>query len=137
MTSECHKIFSLLIMICYNLIMNNTANILKSLRIQSNMSQAELAELIGISRSAISSYENGTRSPNHDTLVKFATIFNVSTDYLLGLTNENDKLDEITQVFSEIRILLESSNLNIEKRSQILTEIKDYFHWKLNKAKSK
>lgn len=117
--------------------MNNTANILKSLRIQSNMSQAELAELIGISRSAISSYENGTRSPNHDTLVKFATIFNVSTDYLLGLTNENDKLDEITQVFSEIRILLESSNLNIEKRSQILTEIKDYFHWKLNKAKSK
>lgn len=98
--------------------MNNTANILKSLRIKSNMSQAELAELLGISRSAVSSYENGTRSPNHETLVKLATIFNVSTDYLLGRTHEYNKSDEINQVFSEIRDLLESANLDTEKKSQ-------------------
>lgn len=115
--------------------MNITAQILKTLRIKSNMSQAELADRLGISRSAVSSYENGTRSPNHETLVKLATIFNVSTDYLLGRTNETEKSDEINLVLSEIRDLLESANLDNEKKSQILGEIRDYFQWKINKAK--
>lgn len=122
---------------CYNLTMNNIANILKTLRIQSNMSQADLANLLGISRSAVSSYENGTRSPNHDTLVKLAVIFNVSTDFILGRTHQIDKSDEITELVSEIRDLLETSDLDSENKSQILSEIKDYFQWKLNKAHQK
>lgn len=117
--------------------MSDTAIILKTLRIKSNMSQAELAERLGISRSAVSSYENGTRSPNHEILIKLATIFNVSTDYLLGRTDENNKPDEINQVFSEIRRLLESADLDTEKKSQILSEIRDYFQWKIDKVKSK
>lgn len=112
--------------------MNNIANILKNLRIQANMSQEELAKLLGISRSAISSYENGTRSPNHDILIKIATIFNVSTDYLLGLSEIKTNKDQFNLVFSEIRALLETSDLNDKQKNEILTEVKNYFKWRLN-----
>ncbi|MGI6429335.1 MAG: helix-turn-helix domain-containing protein [Syntrophomonadaceae bacterium] len=57
---------------------------MKTLRLQANLSQSELAQSLGISRSAVSSYENGTRDPNYDILLKLAAFFNVSTDYLLG-----------------------------------------------------
>jgi transcriptional regulator with XRE-family HTH domain len=64
--------------------MDYFAYILKNLRTQRNMSQADLARLLGISRSAVSSYENGSRSPDKDILLKIAVIFQVSIDYLLG-----------------------------------------------------
>lgn len=62
----------------------SSGKVLKNLRLQANLSQSELAQMLGISRSAVSSYESGTRSPNHDVLLKLAVLFNVSTDYLLG-----------------------------------------------------
>jgi len=48
------------------------------------MSQAELAEKLGISQQTISKYENGTRQPDFNILKFIADFFDVSTDYLLG-----------------------------------------------------
>lgn len=112
--------------------MTNIANILKNLRNQSNMSQEELAKLLGISRSAVSSYENGTRSPNNELLVKMANIFNVSTDYLLGLTISYNTDSEYDLIFSEIRSLLETSDLSDKQKNEILSEVKSYFKWRLD-----
>ena len=60
---------------------------LKSLRIEKNLTQKQVADRIGLAISAVSSYESGTRYPSYDVLVKLARIFHVSTDYLLGMTN--------------------------------------------------
>ncbi|MDE7192604.1 MAG: helix-turn-helix transcriptional regulator [Oscillospiraceae bacterium] len=60
---------------------------LKQLRKSKNLRQAQVARLIGVNKSAISSYENNLRQPSFDILVSLANLFSVSTDYLLGQTN--------------------------------------------------
>ncbi|NLC77487.1 MAG: helix-turn-helix transcriptional regulator [Clostridia bacterium] len=57
---------------------------LKRLRMQKGMTQEQLAEVIGISRSALSMYELNQREPDLSTLIAIADYFSVSTDYLLG-----------------------------------------------------
>lgn len=62
---------------------------LKILRLKANMTQAQLAQKLGLTKSVISAYETGLRLPSYDILIHIAKIFNVSTDYLLGLENRN------------------------------------------------
>lgn len=54
------------------------------LRKKQGLTQSELARSIGISRSALSLYEIEKREPDIETLNKFASLFSVSLDYLLG-----------------------------------------------------
>ena len=61
---------------------------IKALRISQKITQNEFAERLGVTKSAISSYENGSRLPSYDILIKIARIFKVSTDYLLGCTED-------------------------------------------------
>lgn len=61
---------------------------LKHLREQSNFTQRELAERLNISESQIFRYEKDEIEPRADVVVKFAEFFNVSTDYLLGVSDE-------------------------------------------------
>lgn len=58
---------------------------LRQLRIKKMLSQGQLAERLGITRSAVCAYEAGTRYPSLDMLIKLAQSFNVSTDFLLGV----------------------------------------------------
>ncbi|HFK0100805.1 TPA: helix-turn-helix domain-containing protein, partial [Listeria monocytogenes] len=58
--------------------------ILKTLRINRGMTQADLGSKLNISKVSISKYENGNQFPDTDTLKRIADIFNVSTDFLLG-----------------------------------------------------
>ncbi|OTP12509.1 hypothetical protein A5844_000742 [Enterococcus sp. 10A9_DIV0425] len=57
---------------------------LKSLRADSNRTQQQVADFLGITRAAYSHFENGRNEPDAETIVKLAELFNVSTDYLLG-----------------------------------------------------
>ncbi|MCM1307808.1 MAG: helix-turn-helix domain-containing protein [Butyrivibrio sp.] len=65
---------------------------LKKLRTDKRLNQGQLAEMMGLATSAISSYESCSRRPSYEILVKYARIFHVSTDYLLGLERQ-DYLD--------------------------------------------
>lgn len=65
-------------------------NTLKTLRLQNKFTQAELAKKLGLTKSVISAYENGLRLPSYDVLIHIARIFNVSTDYLLGLEHKRE-----------------------------------------------
>ena len=56
----------------------------KDKEILKNMSQAELAKQLGVSKSRISMYELGQREPDFYTLEVIADYFNVDMDYLLG-----------------------------------------------------
>ena len=60
--------------------------ILKSLREEKNLRQADLADFLEISQQAYQRYENGTSEPNGDGFIKLADFYHVSTDYLLGRT---------------------------------------------------
>lgn len=60
-------------------------NRLKTLRIKKKLTQQQLADLLGLTKSVISAYENGLRYPAYDVLIKIARIFKVSTDFLLGV----------------------------------------------------
>lgn len=60
-------------------------NKLKTLRIQNNLTQAQLAAKLDLTKSVISAYENGLRMPSYEVLITIARIFKVTTDYLLGL----------------------------------------------------
>lgn len=62
---------------------------LKELRKREELTQEELANKLEISKSAISMYENGNRTPDFETLEMFADFFNVNLSYLIG---ENEKL---------------------------------------------
>jgi len=59
-------------------------DVLRSLRKDRNMSQAKLAEELGVSNSLIASYETGARKPSYELLEDIADYFNVSLDYLTG-----------------------------------------------------
>jgi len=72
---------------------------LKNLRQEKNLTQTQLADIIGISRGALSLYETGKREPDYCTLQKFADFFNVSTDYLLG--RNIHKKGNYTKIFSK------------------------------------
>lgn len=74
--------------------MGNFQNIFKQLRISSGLTQVEMAQKIGISRSTIGMYETGAREPDFETLEKIADFFNVDTDYLLGRTSKTELLPE-------------------------------------------
>ena len=63
-------------------------DILRELRKDYKMTQAELAERLSLSPLTISAYECGRSVPDDTTKVKIAKIFNVSLDYLLGLIRE-------------------------------------------------
>ena len=67
---------------------------LRALRQEQNISMKQLGDIFDVAESTISLYENEKRKVDTDMLIKFANYFNVSTDYLLGITDErNSSLD--------------------------------------------
>lgn len=61
---------------------------LQQLRKQAGLQQKELAASIGMSANAISMMETGNRETTFEKLVLLAEFFQVSTDYLLGVTDD-------------------------------------------------
>lgn len=58
---------------------------LKQLRTAKNLTQNQVADYVGVSRSVISAYENDMRYPSYEVLIRLSLLFGVSTDYLLGV----------------------------------------------------
>ncbi len=85
--------------------MVDLGNALKTLRLREDMTQAQLAQKLSLTKSVISAYETGLRLPSYDVLIQIAKIFNVTTDYLLGLERKYEfDLSGLTQ--AEIDALL-------------------------------
>ena len=56
---------------------------LTALRKTAGLSQEELAEILGISRQAVSKWETGASSPDSHNIVRLGELYGVSTDYIL------------------------------------------------------
>lgn len=89
---------------------------LRNLRKSKNMSQDDLAITVGVSKSSISCYEKGTRTPSIETLIDFMSLFGVTSDYLIGSDNLiktfNDEENEIIVLSKEEIIFLNELKKN-------------------------
>ncbi len=84
--------------------MIDLGNRLKTLRLSAHLTQEQVAKRIGITKAMISSYELSNRQPSYEILIKLASLFHVSTDYLLGLEKEKSiQVNDLTP--SQIHIL--------------------------------
>ena len=84
---------------------------LRELREKKRLSQQQLADWLGLTRSSISNYENNTQTPPADTLVRLADIYGVSVDYLLGVKNDRKRV-----------LVIEGLTPSQEKALEILAE---------------
>jgi transcriptional regulator with XRE-family HTH domain len=89
---------------------------IRYLRLKNNLTSRELSKALNISESSISLYENGKRKPSIELIIKVADYFNVTTDFLLGvsdnyLTNpEKDSKADFSEVLENIITLLNNQN---------------------------
>ena len=74
---------------------------IKNLRMSKCLNQVVMAKILGVTKQSVSNWENENIMPSVDMLIKLSQFFNVSTDYLLGLT-EKHALN--TEGLSEIQI---------------------------------
>ena len=68
---------------------------LRDARIEKGYTQEEISDHLGFTRPTYTAYESGRRKPDNETLAKIAKILNVSTDYLLGLSDIKDPIETI------------------------------------------
>ena len=101
---------------------------LKSLRIQHNLTQKQIAEFLGTSQPSYQNWEKGTRKPSRNTIQKLADFFNVSTDYLLGKTDFPD-LDLEIDIDNAIdnSVAYDGTPITDNDREIIKNFLKDYF----------
>lgn len=65
-----------------------TGDIIRALRNERNISQERLGKKIGVTRSMIALYESGERLPSLSALIELSRVLGVTTDYLLGVSQE-------------------------------------------------
>lgn len=63
---------------------------LRLIRKENKLTQDELAEKIGVSKNAVWSWENRRRNVSAEAVIRIALLFEVSTDWLLGLSDEKE-----------------------------------------------
>lgn len=87
---------------------------LKELRKKKKLSQSQVSARLNITKSSISGYENNIITPSIDIIVKLALLYGVTTDYLLGLdNNESIVISDLTNNQKEIvRLLVNEFKLN-------------------------
>ena len=69
--------------------MNLNENIRKY-RVSSGYNQLQLAKILGVTKQCVSNWENDNVMPSVEMLVKIAEFYSVSTDELLGISDENN-----------------------------------------------
>jgi len=89
---------------------------LKELRKHRNITQAELAKRLNYGRTAIANYEAGRTEPSFEALNAIAEYFNVSVDYLLGRSDEQNPQRKAHYYYShDLQITLHLIALNSNK----------------------
>lgn len=88
--------------------MDEFNDIIKDLRLENRKTQKEIADLLGIPSRTYSNYEQGKAEPDIKMIVKIASVYDVSCDYLLG----RDDISETTS--SEGAVLFDRLPSNIQ-----------------------
>ena len=112
--------------------MNNFfSNNIKSLRVDNDFTQQEIADALGITRSRYSNYENGINEPSLDILIRLSKLFNCSIDDLLKIkinTIIKNKIDSI--ITEEPKTSLGLNELNYSDLKKKLIENRNFYEKK-------
>lgn len=81
---------------------------IKQERVKRGLTQAELGDMLGVSKVSICGYETGTRTPTVDTFLRLIEILSVSPEYALGLD-----IDAIAEKDSEYHIVMAKEDIVI------------------------
>lgn len=96
---------------------------LKALRKERGLTQQQLADKMELVKGSISAYEQNTKYPSLDVLIKLCTFFQVSADYMLGLSDDmqfkmSALTDEQAQLILQLITELEQKNNLRGKRQE-------------------
>lgn len=97
---------------------------LKALRKEAGLTQKEIAQQIQVGQNSYSNWENGNRKPTAEITSKLAHLFNVSTEYLLGKTDNKNPEDELSDV--EILYRRNSKNMTPEQKEIFKKELLEF-----------
>jgi transcriptional regulator with XRE-family HTH domain len=106
---------------------------LKQLRQKHKLTQGELADILGLKPTAISNYESERNEPSFDKLIALSKYFDVSCDYLLGVT------DSYLPVGGEVldKDIVEFFDLYKQLSPKSVQEIKNFAQYLLFKQDNK
>ncbi|WP_409229437.1 helix-turn-helix domain-containing protein [Gudongella sp. SC589] len=91
---------------------------LRMLRREKDIVMTDLADALDLTQATLSKYENGKRIPNIEILQRFAKYFNVSSDYLLGKTDNREPYHEDAEDYiQELRDLVAKEGYDISDLS--------------------
>ncbi|MBQ3137281.1 MAG: helix-turn-helix transcriptional regulator [Clostridia bacterium] len=102
---------------------------LKELRKKKNISQQQLADIIGVSQQSVNKYENHNVEPDISLLIELADFFGTSVDYLIGHSDINRKIEPVSPYdlnTDEAALIDTYRNLSAEEKESIHLIIKNY-----------
>lgn len=105
---------------------------LRELRMEKNLTQEELASYFGLHKTRISQYELNKRQADDEMKKRFAKYFNVSLDWLMGLTNARNHCED-----SEITTALHSDTEYDDLPDEAKKEINNFIDYIKQKYKNK
>lgn len=94
---------------------------LRQLRTENHLRQDQIARLAGVERSSVSLWESNLRQPSYSTLVRLANLYGVTTDYLLGRTD--DKLLDISGLTHAEATMIMQLVASMTEKNQKLEDI--------------
>lgn len=108
---------------------------IKELRKNNKITQEQLGNAIGVSKMAISYFEKGKKSPGRESLEKIADYFGVTTDYLLGRSEDPELNEEENKIVTEEgkNILALIENLPEDERKKAWEQLEMYVTYMQNK----
>lgn len=96
---------------------------IRSAREQAGMTRDDLAKRLNIQYSALSKYESSAREPDFETLVQIANALRVSTDYILGCTEDQMRLKRKGFDADAESLLLKYQTLSEEAKERIQNQV--------------
>lgn len=84
--------------------MTNLQIALIKYREKNKLNQTELANLLGYTRSAVANWETGRTTPKVEIYVEIAKKLNVSTDYLLGKSDDRNNTSSLPKNMSDVQV---------------------------------
>ena len=106
--------------------MENSGKRLKRLRENFKYSLEEVAEKIDSSAGTISRYENNERKINSDSLLKLSRLFNVTPEYILYGTLENEFVGK-EMFINQIISFFSNEKITIKEKEEVFYKIQDLF----------
>ena len=104
-------------------------NRLKEIRILNKETQSELGKILNLSKATISKYESGDVEMSNDVLIAVSKHYNVSIDYILGISNDEDIVQQKTN--NNIK-MASASDIDLAKYAKLDKDKKEFIEKQLN-----